>query len=129
MHLFHQGHEMLLLKMIDPKCFSCHLVISREMLWLLIIGKNKKKAFPTNTPHVFYVEKMSKWSLPDRFNVDYTRCVCRVWNIRKALQKSLRCSIQKRISKVHNIFNTLQNGGRNHLQIFLLILSEFKQIN
>ena len=37
-----------------------------------------RKVFSTNTSLVFRVETTRKWSLPCCFNVEYTRCVCRV---------------------------------------------------
>ena len=33
--------------------------------------------FPADTPRVFHVETTWKKSFPRRFNVEYTRCVCR----------------------------------------------------
>ena len=34
--------------------------------------------YPTNIPRVFHVETTWKRSFPRHFNVEYTRCVCRV---------------------------------------------------
>ena len=42
-------------------------------------GQTSKRRFPTNKPHRFHVETMSKQSFPRRFSMESMWCVCRTF--------------------------------------------------
>ena len=46
---------------------------------LFIMDVSISLLYSTNTPRVFLVETTCKRSLPRRFNMEYTRCVCMVY--------------------------------------------------